>query len=93
VDSIAQIGLVIERIHQLSVSIKATVETQASTTREIGANVTEAASGSSSIADKIANVATVAKVAQQEAAETQSAAKAVSGLAAELGRLVCNFTV
>jgi methyl-accepting chemotaxis protein len=93
VNSITQISTLIERIHQMSGSIKETVEAQAKTTRQIGENVSQAAVGSSSIADKIANVAEVAKVAQKEAAETQTAAKSVSGLAAELHSLVCNFKV
>jgi methyl-accepting chemotaxis protein len=93
VDSIAEIAVVIERINQLSGTLKETVEAQATTTREIGANVNQAAAGSSSIADKIAKVAQVAKAAQQEAGDTQTAAKEVSGLAAELRSLVCNFKV
>ena len=93
VDSIAEIAAVIERINQLSNAIRETVEEQATTTHEIGANVSQAAAGSSSIADGIAKVAQVAKVAQQEAGETQSAAEAVSGLAAELRSLVGNFKV
>jgi len=92
-DSIAEIVSVIEKISQTSVSIKETVETQAVTTKEIGANVSQAAVRSTSIAGKIGNVAEVAKEAQQEAAETQSAAKTVSTLAAELRGLVENFSV
>ena len=93
VDSISQIAVIIERIHQMSGSIKDTVEAQAETTHKMEENVSQAAVGSSSIAGKIASVAQVAKVAQKEAAETQSAANSVSELAAELHSLVCNFKV
>ena len=77
----------------MSGSIKDTVEAQAETTHKMEENVSQAAVGSSSIAGKIASVAQVAKVAQKEAAETQSAANSVSELAAELHSLVCNFKV
>jgi methyl-accepting chemotaxis protein len=93
VDSIGQIALLIERIHQMSASIEHTVEAQAATTRRIGENVSQAAAGSSSIVDKIASVAQIAKLAQEEAGQTQSAAKSVRALAAELHGLVRKFKV
>jgi methyl-accepting chemotaxis protein len=93
VESIGEIAVVMGRVNGLSNSIRETVEEQATTTREIGTNVSQAAAGSSSIFRKISGVADLAKVAQQEAAETQSAAKTVSGLAAELTSLVRNFQV
>jgi methyl-accepting chemotaxis protein len=91
--SIAEIVTVIEKINRASLSIRETVEAQAVTTRDIGANVNEAAQRSSSIASKIGNLADVANDAQKEAAETQIAAKTVSTLAAELRGLVARFTV
>jgi methyl-accepting chemotaxis protein len=92
-NSIAEIVAVIEKIHHVSLSIKGTVEAQATTTREIGSNVSQAATRSSSIASKIGDLARVAREAQEEAAETQSAAKTVSLLAAELRSLVGKFSV
>jgi methyl-accepting chemotaxis protein len=93
VESMGEIAVVMERVSGLSNSIRETVEEQATTTREIGTNVNQAAAGSSSIFRKISAVADLAKVAQQEATETQSAAKTVSGLAAELTTLIGNFQV
>jgi methyl-accepting chemotaxis protein len=93
VESIGNIAVVMERVNGLSNSIKHTVEEQATTTREIGTNVTQAAAGSASISHKIAGVADLAKIAQREAAETQSAARTLNGLAAELNSLIANFQV
>lgn len=93
VDSIAEIAVAIEKFNQLSGAIKETVEAQATTTREIEANVSQAALTSSSIADKIAKLAQTARITHQEAGETQSAAKKVSGLAAELSSMVSAFKV
>ncbi len=93
VESIGQIAVIIERIHQMSGSIENTVEAQAETTHKIDENVSQAAGAASSIAGKIASVAQIAMVAQKEAAETQSAAKSVNALATQLQSLVCNFKV
>jgi methyl-accepting chemotaxis protein len=93
VQSITDIGNVFEKVSQTSSKIAETVEEQSSTTHEIGENVTQAAAGSSSISDKISAVAAIAQQAQQQASQTQSAAKELASMALELHGLVSRFKV
>ncbi len=93
VDSIAAITTVVGEVSQIAGIIAHTAEEQAMTTTEIGRHVNDAAAGSSSIAEKIGEVAKVAHGAQQEAADTQAAARSLSAIAGELHTLVSRFHV
>ncbi|MBL8231817.1 MAG: hypothetical protein JNL98_25190 [Bryobacterales bacterium] len=93
VQAITQIHDVIRNVSELANTIAAAVEEQTITTNEISANVAQAATGASEIADSIINVAQVAKDTTRGAASSLVAAKALSGMAAELQRLVNRFQV
>jgi methyl-accepting chemotaxis protein len=93
VRSIAEITSVVEEVSNITINIANTVEDQSSTTRNIGHNVSQAAVGSSAIANRIAEVARVAKDAQQEAIETQAAAQALTRMSTDLRSLVRHFKV
>jgi methyl-accepting chemotaxis protein len=93
VESIAEITSIVDEVSKIAEIIASTVEEQAATTSEIGRNVGEIATGSSSIAKKIAVVADVARGARQEAGQTKNAAHSLAGLATELNKLVSGFKV
>jgi methyl-accepting chemotaxis protein len=91
VDAIGQITLIIQQINDISNTIASAVEEQTATTNEIARNVGEAAKGSAQIAENIVAVATAAKSTTEGASNTQTAAQELSGMAAELQKLVSQF--
>jgi methyl-accepting chemotaxis protein len=91
VDAIAQIRLIIQDVNNITNNIAAAVEEQTVTTNEISRNAAEAAGGTVQIAHNIAGVATAAQDTTRGASDTQSAAKSLSSMAAELQRMVSRF--
>jgi methyl-accepting chemotaxis protein len=89
--AIEQISTIITQIHDISTTIATAVEEQTATTNEIGRNVTEAAKGSTEIADHIAAVARTTRNASDGARESQQAALELARMAATLQSLVSSF--
>ncbi len=90
VDSIREVGHIIEKIHELQGSISSAVEEQSATTQEIGRSVAETAQANGEIARSIT---TVSKVAEGTAAGVGQAERAVAELvqlAVKLNELVAN---
>ncbi|WP_082772486.1 methyl-accepting chemotaxis protein [Actinoplanes sp. TFC3] len=93
VDAIGQIAEVIERINAYSDTIASAVEEQTATTSEIGRSVSEAAGGSTNIAQTIAGVSEAAQNTNAGVAESQRTAGELSRLAEDLQTLVAKFRV
>ena len=91
VQAIGEIGQVVTRINDIQNSIAGEVEEQASTTREIGRNVGEAAKASTDIARNVAGVAQAAHSTSEGASRSQESAAELKEMAAQLGRLVGEF--
>jgi len=91
VAAIAQIRNIIQEVNDISNNIAAAVEEQTVTTNEISRNAAEAAGGTVQIAHNISGVATAAQDTTKGAADTQTAARALSEMAAELQNLVNRF--
>ncbi len=92
VQAIGEISGIINQINDISNTIASAVEEQTVTTNEIGRNVHEAAKGTGDIANNISGVAVAAQNTTRGAADTQKAALALSGMAAQLQNLVARFT-
>jgi len=93
VDAIASINGVITQVNDISITIATAVEEQNATTNEMARNVTEAAQGSGEITGNIAGVAEAADSTSRGASDTEKAAKKLVETAAELRRLVQQFTI
>jgi len=91
VDAIAEIGTIINRIHDIQNTIATAVEEQTATTNEIGRSVSEAARGSSEIASSISGVAEAAQETSGGASSTQQSARELAVMATELQQLVSMF--
>ena len=91
VDAIGQITGVITQVNEIANMIASSVEEQTATTNEISHNVTEAATGSAEIARNIAGVAAAAEATAKGAADSQTAALELSGMAGALKQLVGQF--
>jgi len=91
VAAIADIGQIINQINDISSTIASAVEEQTATTNEISRNVSEAARGSSEIAQNIVGVAGAAQRTSDGAAEARAAAGTLVTLANELQSLVAKF--
>jgi methyl-accepting chemotaxis protein len=89
--AIAQIGAVINQIHDMQATIASAVEEQTATTNEIARNIAEAAQGGAEISKGISEVATAMKSTAEGADQTRQAAAELAKMAAELGRLVDRF--
>jgi methyl-accepting chemotaxis protein len=89
--AIAEITAIITKVNSISNMIAAAVEDQTATTNEMVRNVNHAATGSARIVDNIKAVAGAAKSTTQGASETQSAARELSTMSAELRKLVAQF--
>lgn len=87
VRAIAEVTHIITEVNDISNVIASAVEEQTATTAEIGRNVTEAAMGSGEIATSIAGVAHSAELTLTGAAQTQTAARSLSEMAAHLQRM------
>ena len=93
VEAIGGIVTVIERISGYATTIAAAVEEQAASTRDIAKNANDAASGSTAVVTNIGGVASAAKDAEKQAAETQRAARQLEETAGALNKLVAKFKV
>ncbi|MEQ1885630.1 MAG: methyl-accepting chemotaxis protein [Bryobacteraceae bacterium] len=90
--AIEEIGDIINQINDISNSIASAVEEQTVTTNEISRSVTEAAKGVGEIATNISGVAEAAKNTTQGASDTQRASLDLSQMAANLQRVVSQFS-
>jgi len=84
VSAIAEITDVINKINDYQTTIASAVEEQTATTNEINRNVTEAAQGSSEIAQNIVGVAEAARNTTIGASDTEKAALELARMAASL---------
>ncbi len=91
VEAIAEIGNIINRIHDIQNTIATAVEEQTATTNEIGRSVAEAAKGSAEIAGSISGVAEAAQETSAGASSTQQSARELAEMASELQHLVSMF--
>ena len=87
VKAIADVTHIITQVNDISNVIASAVEEQTATTAEIGRNVTEAAMGTSEIAQSISGVAHSAELTTAGATQTQTAARSLSEMAVSLQRL------
>jgi len=92
VGAIGQIGQIITQINDIQNTIASAVEEQTATTNEISRNVSDAAQGSGEIAQNITGVARAAQSTSGGATDTDRAANELSRMAAELQKLVGQFT-
>ena len=93
VAAISQISAIIAQINDTQSTIASAVEEQTATTNEMGRNVTEAASGSQSIATGVAQIAGTADSTQASAADNVAKTAELRQRAAELQELVSHFHV
>ncbi len=93
VEAIGQISAVINQVNDISGTIAGAVEEQTATAAEIARNVAEAARGTDEITRNITTVAQAARGASEGAGNTQKAGEELSRMAAELQRLVSQFTI
>ncbi len=93
VTAIGEISGIIDKINNISSTIASAVEEQSATTSEIGRSVTDAATGTSEIVQKIQLVAETAESTSSGASDTQKAAEELSSLATELQSVISAFQV
>lgn len=93
VSAIGTISDIIGQINQLQHAIAAAVDQQTATTNEIGRSVTDAAKGSSEIAQSIALVATAAQNTSAGSRVSEKSVAELSRTASMLQRLVSQFKV
>lgn len=93
VAAIGQITEIIEQINAMQTAVASAVDEQAITTKEIGHSITDAAAGSSDIAQNVVGVADAALGTSRGAAATQQSADELARLAAQLLTLVNQFKV
>ena len=87
VKAIGEVSQIITQVNDISNVIASAVEEQTATTTEIGRNVTEAAMGTNQIASSISGVAKSAQMTMAGAADTQTSARSLSEMAANLQML------
>jgi len=92
VKAIAEVSQIITQVNDISNVIASAVEEQTATTTEIGRNVTEAAMGTNEIAGSIAGVAKSAQMTMAGAADTQTSARSLTEMAANLQVLASRST-
>jgi methyl-accepting chemotaxis protein len=91
INGLDEIGEIIKRMNDISVTIASAVEQQTATTNEIARNVKEAAKGGSKVLENIESVAVAAKSTLGGAKGTQAAAGELAKMAAELQDMVGQF--
>jgi len=91
VTAIEQISQVIARISDFQTTIASAVEEQTATTGEMNRSVTDAATGTSEIAENITGVAEAARRTSEGVGQTQEATAELARMSAELTALVGNF--
>ncbi len=87
VRAIAEVSKIITQVNDISDTIASAVDKQTATTAEIGRNVTAAAVGTNEITASIARVAGSAQLTTAGAIDTQTAARSLNEMAAQLQRL------
>jgi methyl-accepting chemotaxis protein len=93
VKAIGEVSEIINQVNDISSTIASAVEEQTATTNEIGRNVNDAARGSSEIAQNIGRVASATGQTTAGAKDTQTAARALNEMAAQLQMLVSRFRI
>ena len=91
VTAIEQISQVIARISDFQTTIASAVEEQTATTGEMNRSVTDAATGTSEIAENITGVAEAARRTSEGVSQTQQATADLARMSTELTALVGNF--
>jgi methyl-accepting chemotaxis protein len=91
VEAIGEISSIIGRINDYQTTIASAVEEQTATTNEMSRNVSEAATGSSEIAQNIVGVASAAETTSAGITQSQGAAQELAKLSTELQELVGQF--
>ena len=93
VTAIEEISAIIGQINDYQTTIASAVEEQTATTNEMSRSISEASSGSISIAGNIASVAAAARTTTATVAETQRSAQDLARMSAELQSVVSHFRV
>ncbi|MEV4349701.1 methyl-accepting chemotaxis protein [Actinoplanes sp. NPDC049596] len=91
VSAIEEITRVIARISDYQTTIASAVEEQTATTAEMNRSVSEAAAGSSEIAQNITGVAEAARLTTEGVQQSQQATNDLARMSAELTSLVSTF--
>ena len=91
VTAIEEISKVIARISDFQTTIASAVEEQTATTGEMNRSVSEAATGSSDIAESITAVAEAARRTSEGVSQTQQATAEMARMSADLTALVSTF--
>jgi methyl-accepting chemotaxis protein len=93
VAAINEIGAIIEQINAYQLAISTSVEEQSRTSEEVTRNVTEAALGSATIAEDVAQITVAAADSATASAHSREVAASLAGLAEELQQMVHQFRV
>jgi methyl-accepting chemotaxis protein len=91
-EAIAEITSIIESIHDIQTVIASGVEEQTATTAEIAHAVSEAATGSREIAERIAGIAAAVQQTAAASVSSREGADELANMAADLQRVVGRFT-
>jgi methyl-accepting chemotaxis protein len=91
-DAISEISDIIRKIHDIQTTIASGVEEQTATTAEIAHSVTEAATGSGEIAERIAGIAAAVQQTATASSSSHEGADQLAAMAAELNAIVGRFT-
>jgi methyl-accepting chemotaxis protein len=91
-DAISEISDIISKIHDIQTTIASGVEEQTATTAEIAHSVTEAATGSGEIAERIAGIAAAVQQTATASSSSHEGADQLAAMAAELQAIVSRFT-
>lgn len=91
VEAIGKIGLVTDKINDISNTIASAVEQQTGTTAEMGRSVAEAAKRTAEITGSIAGIAQAAETNSADASDARDAANAMLQMAEELQKLAGAF--
>lgn len=93
VTAITEIDTIIGQIHEFQASIASAVEEQTAVTNEMGRHIATVAGRSADITQGIQSVARTAGDTSAGSAETQESATSLAGIAAQLQKLVSQFTI
>ena len=91
-EAIAEISNIIGKIHDIQTTIASGVEEQTATTAEIAHSVTEAATGSGEIAERIAGIAAAVQQTAMASTSSHERADELAEMAAQLKQIVGRFT-
>mgnify|MGYP001824986471 FL=1 len=91
-EAIAEISNIISQIHDIQTTIASGVEEQTATTAEIAHSVTEAATGSGEIAERIAGIAAAVQQTAMASTSSHERADELASMAEQLKQIVSRFT-